>query len=85
MYIYSVNNLINGKRYVGQTTDLDRRRELHLKGFSRCPALNGAIKKYGQENFDFVIVECCSSMQELNEKEIYWIQELGPLVPGGYN
>jgi group I intron endonuclease len=85
VYIYVVENLINNKRYVGQTSNLDKRRELHLKGFSRCPALNSAVQKYGEKNFDFVIIERCASQDELNAKEAYWIERLKTLAPAGYN
>ena len=40
--------------------------------------------KYGVDAFSFQILEECKR-EELNEKEIYWIAELGTLSPGGYN
>jgi len=84
-FIYIVENRFNQKLYVGQTTDLSKREEAHLYGYSRCPALNNAIKKYDKENFDFVILERCSSQEDLNEREIYWIRELNTVAPNGYN
>jgi hypothetical protein len=34
---------------------------------------HNALNKYGFENFDLIIVERCSSQEELNERETYWI------------
>lgn len=84
-YIYIIENLINGKVYVGQTSKLDDRRKAHLGGWSQPPAIAAAIRKYGKENFDFSIIQSCSSLEELNTQEIYWIAELGCLAPNGYN
>ena len=35
--------------------------------------LNKAIKKYGTENFSRLIIEECYSKEELNVREIFWI------------
>ena len=85
MFIYTVENLLNGKRYVGQTTNISKREESHLHGYSKCPAIKSAVNKYGRENFDFVIIERCFSQDQLNKREIYWIEELDSLAPNGYN
>lgn len=84
-YIYILENLINGKVYVGQTSKLDERMKAHLGGWSQPPAIASAVKKYGSINFDFSIIQSCSSLEELNEREIYWIAELDCLAPNGYN
>lgn len=84
-YIYIVENVINGKQYVGQTTDPDARRRAHFNGRSGCPVLQNAIEKYGSENFEFRILEEGSSLEELNQRETYWISELNTIRPQGYN
>lgn len=45
-----------------------------------------AIRKYGIENFDFVIIELCKP-EDLNDKEIYWIKYYNSYedVNKGYN
>jgi group I intron endonuclease len=89
MVIYKIKNKINGKIYIGQTIqDLDKRIESHLKE-SRSnktdrPFLN-AIKKYGIENFEWEIIDEAKTLDELDEKEIYWIDNYNSLVPNGYN
>ena len=75
--IYLITNKLNGKKYVGQSNDIGRRLKEHC-----CPgrAKNGypidvAIQVDGKENFDFQVLEECS-IEELNERETYWIQKL---------
>lgn len=89
MVIYIVKNKINGKIYIGQTTkSLDKRISGHLKESkndkSDRPFLN-AIKKYGIDNFEWEVIDEASSLGELDEKEIYWINEHNSLTPNGYN
>jgi group I intron endonuclease len=89
MVIYKIKNKINGKIYIGQTVqDLNKRVGSHLKE-SRLnktdrPFLN-AIKKYGIENFEWEIIDEAKTLDELDEKEIYWIDNYNSLVPNGYN
>ena len=50
--------------------------------------LHNSIRKYGDEYFTIGEVESCSSLEELNEREIYWINETKPslnIQRGGKN
>lgn len=67
MIIYKTTNLLNGKIYIGQDS-LNRQNYL---GSGR--AISKALKKYGKENFKKEILCNCSSKEELDEKEIYFI------------
>lgn len=69
MIIYKTTNIINGKFYIGQ----DYHNNPKYLGSGNL--LKAAIKKYGKENFVKEIIEVCSSKEELNEREIYWIKE----------
>jgi group I intron endonuclease len=85
--IYKVTNLINSKVYIGQTLKLlHKRRIAHLNSIKKYPeiALYKAIKKYGEENFEWVILE---EVEEslLNEREIFYIKEYNSYNSGGYN
>jgi len=67
MVIYKTTNLVNGKIYVGQDSNNNSK---YLGGGK---LLKLAIKKYGKDNFVKEIIEECSSMDELSEREVYWI------------
>ena len=70
MIIYKVTNLINNKIYVGQ----DKNNNPNYFGSGKT--IKKAIKKYGKENFEKTIIEFCKTENELNEREIYWIDKL---------
>lgn len=71
MFIYKTTNLINGKIYVGQSS-----KDIDVEYFGSGRILLKAIKKYGKENFIREIIEVCCDKNELNNKEIFWINEL---------
>ncbi len=79
MYVYKVTNLINGKYYIGKTTQtLRTRRSQHIADMNRNRQYYfiRALRKYGVESFDWSIIDTCSTPEELNEREIYWIDKL---------
>jgi group I intron endonuclease len=84
-YIYIIENDFNDKLYVGQTIAPDKREYAHLNGFSDCPYLKAAIIKHGSSHFQFVLLESCNTLENLNERECFWIKELNALAPHGYN
>ncbi len=78
MIIYKITNLINDKIYVGK-------QETTRKDYLGSGTLiKKAIKKYGRENFKKEILEYCETKEELNEREIYWIEKLNA-IKEGYN
>lgn len=82
--IYKITNKINGKCYIGQSVDIERRFNEH-KNCKVDKPLYRAFKKYGIDNFTFEILEECSQ-EELNEKEIYYIVFYNSTTDGnGYN
>lgn len=84
--IYKITNLINGKSYIGQTNDFQRRQQEHKKrgyGTEGQKPLYYAFDKYGLENFSFEIIE--ADIENYNEREVYWINFYHTLVPNGYN
>lgn len=82
--IYLIENLLNGKKYVGQTRQMLRQRINQHKSHNKT-YIDRAIKCYGFENFKVEILEECASPDELNEREIFWIKTLDTKVPNGYN
>lgn len=76
MIIYKATNLINNKIYIGKTVlSLEQRIKNHLKKSKTNKRIyfHKAIHKYGIENFKWEIIYNSSSLKDLNEKEIYYI------------
>ena len=85
MYLYQITNLINGKIYIGQTNNIQKRWSNHKCGNSPNQVIAKAIKKYGKENFQFEVLYRNISIEDIDELEIKTIQEKNSLVPNGYN
>lgn len=87
MVIYLITNKTNGKQYVGQTIhSAEERFVQHCKPSERnCRLLNRAIQKYGVQAFEVSVLEHVESADELDSREIYWIEKLNTLSPNGYN
>ncbi len=76
MIVYKATNQENGKVYIGQTTQsLHARKTSHIYNSNNgCNyLLHRAIRKYGAENFKWEIIEVCKNINELNEREQYYI------------
>lgn len=71
--IYQFTNKINGKIYIGQSICIERRKRAHYTSTDSSP-FHRAIRKYGKENFELIILEECSK-EQLNEREIFWIKQ----------
>ena len=88
-YIYSITNIINGHRYIGQTlaVDIETRWNQHRHKRKECRLytyLQKAINKYGIENFKFSIV-CITFDDSCNALEEFYISKYNTLSPNGYN
>lgn len=82
--IYKITNNINGKIYVGQSNNIQRRFLEHKnRGATSRIHVDIAIQKYGKENFSFEVIEECT-IEQLNQKEMYWISYFNS-VENGYN
>lgn len=88
--IYCYTNKINGKVYVGQTNNPDRRYREHRSNAFNEDSVNydsvfhKAIRKYGWENFDYTVLE--EVIIDANTREKFWIKEKQSLVSAhGYN
>lgn len=84
-YIYEHKNQINGKRYIGQTTNEKGYRDL-IHGYINNSYLFSSIKKYGLENFETKILDSANNKKDLDEKEEYYIQKYNTMDKNkGYN
>jgi group I intron endonuclease len=76
----------SGKKYIGQTWNLQRRMWDHRSAKSKCSAICSAIKKYGKGSFVCeVLHEGIQTQEELSSLEIKEIKDIGTLYPNGYN
>jgi len=87
--IYKITNKVNNKLYIGQTTSTLKTRWKMHKTASRNnrsnSALHSAMAKYGINQFIIEEICSCFDKEELNLKEIYFIDTLNGLAPNGYN
>jgi len=73
MVIYKITNKLNNKVYIGQTVQsLKDRLNHHFRSSPNSPMFR-ARKKHGKENFSIEEIDTAQTLEELNEKEIYWI------------
>lgn len=89
MLIYKATNLLSNKSYVGKTEKtFDERKSNHLNDAKRDKgfAFHAAIRKYGEENFVWEVVED-NIIDEvtLNQKEEHYIALYESFGPKGYN
>ena len=74
MYIYKITDKTNNKVYIGQTVrDPEVRLHEHLNDSTSNDYFHQAIRKHGKENFLMEVIDTASSIEELNQKEMYWI------------
>ena len=85
MYIYQITNLINGKIYIGQTNNIQKRWANHRCNNDPNMVIARALRKYGIDNFKFEVLLRGLTPDEANQKEIELIKEKNSLVPYGYN
>ena len=87
-YIYIIKNKVDNKCYIGQTIekDINTRWNKHKRNINSdgCPALYGAFRKYGLNNFDFKIICICFD-EACDDLETYYISKFNSIAPNGYN
>lgn len=75
--IYKIRNVVNGKFYVGSTTDTRERFRTHRNKLRaakhHCTHLQAAWSKYGEECFVFEVVEQVGAVDALQAAEDVWL------------
>lgn len=74
--IYKIICIPTGLAYIGQSRNISSRWYGHKHDLRNNKCKNKKLQnywnKYGEENFDFSVIEYCS-VSELNSKEVYYI------------
>ena len=77
--VYCIKNKVSGKVYVGESIDIRRRWDSHRadleKGDHYNEILRSAWLKYGQDAFEWLIIEECDR-HLLREREAHWMREM---------
>ena len=90
--VYKIINLINHKSYIGSSTRVEKRWQSHkndafnINNNKYNYPLYQAFRKYGLENFSFIILKNdFSSIEEMENYEQEMIIAHNTLSPNGYN
>lgn len=82
--VYCLTNTINGKKYVGITSQRPRDRWGNGKKYSRHKAIGEDIERYGWDSFKKEVLYTDLSEEEAKKIEIQLIEEWD-LIKTGYN
>lgn len=83
-FIYVIRNNVNDMVYVGQTTRTVQIRWKEHRVKAKDRYLNNAIKEFGVDKFEFVLIkELCNN--QLDEEETRLIHSYKSIYPEGYN
>lgn len=84
--VYKIENVVNGKIYIGSSSDLDRRRKQHFIALLNNKHFNSHLQrsynKWGEQSFEFKIIEVLEDTDSLSEllleREQYYLDLLKP-------
>lgn len=93
MYVYKIINTINKKSYIGITKNIESRFNFHKTRYNKNSKteyiekpLYKAFRKYGIENFKFLILYDGITLEEAKNKEVELIKKFKTLThENGYN
>lgn len=86
-YIYKITNKITNQNYIGQSIDVNRRKNTHFNSLRKNrhenPKLQASWNKYGADNFTFESWEFqIKNLEELNALECEYIEKYEGLDKG---
>ena len=94
MGIYKITNKVNGKVYIGQTININWKLRIkqhfdsaeRVWGIDAQNLIHRAIRKYGRDNFEYILLEDTRDKDKLDELEKYYIHKYKSADPKyGYN
>ena len=87
--IYKITNTLNGRVYVGQSSNIESRLAAHRRSLVRGAHDNQRLQrswnKYGPDVFVFEVLEAVNDNSALVDREQFWIDALNAAAGGGYN
>jgi group I intron endonuclease len=87
--IYLIENKINNKKYVGSSINIKVRLMNHKyylrKNYHANNYLQNSYNKYGEENFNFKILELCNETELINKENFYIKHYNANDLTQGYN
>lgn len=76
--VYKITNILDGKFYVGSSKNIESRWYTHRKelnlGCHNNQHLQRAWNKYGEENFTFEVLEEVANLEDVRDRENYYIK-----------
>jgi len=66
---------VNGKVYIGQTNNVQRRNSEHCCSDKKA-GIDAAIRKYGRDKFELTTIEIVDTDEQANQSEMFWINEM---------
>lgn len=80
--VYRIKNVVNGKIYIGSSVDLMNRMYCHKsrlrRGIHKNPHLQSAWNKYGEENFEFTVLEIVENKDDVLDVEQLYLDTYHP-------
>lgn len=80
--IYQIKNTNNGNKYIGSTNDKGKRWRYHKWALRnnqhKNEYLQKAWNKYGRDNFEFSVIETVESIDQLIDREQFYMNERNP-------
>jgi len=73
--IYAIRNTVTSRRYVGSSKDIELRWKQHLRklrgGKHANPILQNAWNKYGEQAFEWLVLEECPEAELCAREQVY--------------
>lgn len=78
--IYMIKNILTSDIYIGRSINMSSRFSAHLSCFRGAETyfLYENMRLHGIENFEFSVLEKVEGDENLDEREIFWFEQLNP-------